>query len=139
MIVWNVIYVFVNKVYASDLKTGSFENRFILDHSKTGQVRFSDPHCILILCLFQIELVDWTSVEYYQPGVDSLDRDNIGILAKFRPRKKSFTDSSVFCVATTHLVVLMYYLGICHKWNGWGSQRQQPLARLSCCPPFVLG
>ena len=54
-------------------------------------------------------------MEYYQPGVDSLDRDNIGILAKFRPRKKSFTDSSVFCVATTHLVILMYYLGICLK------------------------
>ncbi len=35
----------------------------------------------------KLELREWTSVEYYQPGVDSLDRDNVGLLAKFRPRK----------------------------------------------------
>ncbi len=52
----------------------------------------------------QLELRDWTSIEFYQPGVDSLDRDNIGILAKFRPRKDLFDDSSIFCVATTHLL-----------------------------------
>ena len=27
-------------------KTGPFENRTKVDHSKTGHVRFSDPHCI---------------------------------------------------------------------------------------------
>ena len=29
-------------------KTGPFENRTKVDHSKTGHVRFSDPHCISI-------------------------------------------------------------------------------------------
>ena len=58
----------------------------------------------MVFFVQQLELRDWTSVEFYQPRIDSLDRDNIGILAKFRPRKSSFDDSSIFCVASTHLL-----------------------------------
>ena len=33
-------------VFEWDLKFGPFRNRSTFDHSKTEQVRFSDPHCI---------------------------------------------------------------------------------------------
>ena len=46
--------------------------------------------------------MEWTSVEYFQPEVETLDRDNVAILAKFRPRKRA--SFSKFCVATTHLL-----------------------------------
>ena len=33
-------------------KTGPFHNRTHVDHSKTGHVRYSDPHCILVFGFF---------------------------------------------------------------------------------------
>jgi protein angel len=45
-------------------------------------------------------MTDHVSVEYMQPGVSCLDKDNIGLLAKFR----SFKTRVEFCVATTHLL-----------------------------------
>ena len=47
-------------------------------------------------------LIDQTDVEYRQPSAPScLDRDNIGLLAKFGSKKDL---NSQFCVATTHLL-----------------------------------
>lgn len=47
------------------------------------------------------QLADYTSVEYFQPGIDVLDRHNVGLIAKLamkaNPRKH-------LVVATTHLL-----------------------------------
>jgi len=47
------------------------------------------------------ELVDHTSVEYYQPGVSILDRHNVGLVAKLAIRANP---SRYLVVATTHLL-----------------------------------
>ncbi len=57
--------------------------------------------------LFQFDLIDYSDIEYNQelsPGVliDSLNRDNIGMCAKFMPKQGA--KDSPFCVATTHLL-----------------------------------
>lgn len=61
--------------------------------------------CAIFYKTDKFELVDTSSVEYYQPGVSVLDRHNVALLAKFRPRpsRKSKYDHH-FCVATTHLL-----------------------------------
>ncbi|GLG98953.1 uncharacterized protein GBIM_05510 [Gryllus bimaculatus] len=47
------------------------------------------------------QLVDYTTVEYYQPGVSVLNRDNVGLIVKLAPNVKP--DERVV-VATTHLL-----------------------------------
>ncbi|XP_035723208.1 protein angel homolog 2-like isoform X1 [Vespa mandarinia] len=49
----------------------------------------------------QFNLVDYMKVEFYQPGIELLNRDNVGIVAKL-----SFRDSpnTQIVVATTHLL-----------------------------------
>lgn len=47
------------------------------------------------------ELVDHTSVEYFQPGVSVLDRHNVGLVAKLAVRANP---SRYLVVATTHLL-----------------------------------
>jgi protein angel len=47
------------------------------------------------------ELVDHTSVEYYQPGINILDRHNVGLIAKLAIRANP---SNYLVVATTHLL-----------------------------------
>ncbi len=49
-----------------------------------------------------LQLLDQTSVEYYQPQVGILDRDNIALLAKFRHKARG--QNHMFVVATTHLL-----------------------------------
>ncbi|XP_075232726.1 protein angel isoform X2 [Lycorma delicatula] len=46
-------------------------------------------------------LVDYATVEYYQPNIDVLNRDNIAIVAKFHP--VGFPNNPIV-VATTHLL-----------------------------------
>lgn len=47
------------------------------------------------------ELVDHTSVEYYQPGISILDRHNVGLIAKLAIKANP---SRYLVVATTHLL-----------------------------------
>ncbi|XP_015180128.1 PREDICTED: protein angel isoform X2 [Polistes dominula] len=49
----------------------------------------------------QFNLIDYVKVEYYQPGIELLNRDNVGIVAKL-----SFRDSpnTQIVIATTHLL-----------------------------------
>lgn len=47
------------------------------------------------------ELVDYHDVEYYQPSVKRLDRENVAIIAKFRVKSNP---SQCLVVATTHLL-----------------------------------
>lgn len=47
------------------------------------------------------ELVDHTTVEYFQPGVSVLDRHNVGLVAKLAVRANP---SRYLVVATTHLL-----------------------------------
>lgn len=47
------------------------------------------------------ELVDYHDVEYYQPGVKRLDRENVAIIAKFRVKSDP---SRCLVVSTTHLL-----------------------------------
>ncbi|XP_019757456.1 protein angel homolog 2 isoform X1 [Dendroctonus ponderosae] len=49
----------------------------------------------------RLKLVEFETVEFYQPNVSILDRDNIAIVAKFCPKNRP-NDS--FIVATTHLL-----------------------------------
>ncbi|XP_069687243.1 protein angel homolog 2 [Periplaneta americana] len=45
--------------------------------------------------------VDHTSVEYYQPGIDVLNRHNVGLIVKLSPKRKP---NKHLVVATTHLL-----------------------------------
>lgn len=47
------------------------------------------------------ELINHQTVEFRQPTTDMLNRDNIGIMAKLKPKNESF---SPFVVCTTHLL-----------------------------------
>lgn len=40
-------------------------------------------------------------IEYYQPGVSVLDRDNVGLVVRLRPKK---SPSHQIVIATTHLL-----------------------------------
>lgn len=53
---------------------------------------------------FKLYLELWDEVEYNQPFVSSLDRDNVGLIAKFRPLGARPAHKQSFCVATTHLL-----------------------------------
>ena len=54
--------------------------------------------CAIFFKPENLTLVDKTDIEYKQTEKGCLDRDNIGILAKFRSK------DHIFCVATTHLL-----------------------------------
>lgn len=47
------------------------------------------------------ELEDQSSVEFYQPGVSVLDRDNVGVVLRLRLKK---SPRNAIVVATTHLL-----------------------------------
>ena len=53
-------------------------------------------------------LEDFTQIEYHQPYIQSLNRDNIALVAKFRPTQRPYKDHNCrgdsFVVATTHLL-----------------------------------
>lgn len=49
----------------------------------------------------KLTLKEHAFVEFYQPGVRLLDRDNIGIVARFEPKD---SEGNEFIVATTHLL-----------------------------------
>ncbi|RZC38322.1 angel, partial [Asbolus verrucosus] len=57
--------------------------------------------CAIYYKLNLVTLIEYTTVEYNQPNVRILDRDNVAIIAKFAPRKHP---SKEFVVATTHLL-----------------------------------
>lgn len=46
-------------------------------------------------------MIDHKAVEFLRPNVKLLNRDNIGLIAKFAPR---FHQTKEFVVATTHLL-----------------------------------
>lgn len=47
------------------------------------------------------KLIEYTTVEYYQPDTSLLDRENVAIIAIFAPLAKP---TAKFIVATTHLL-----------------------------------
>ncbi|XP_014606794.1 PREDICTED: protein angel [Polistes canadensis] len=49
----------------------------------------------------QFNLIDYVKVEYYQPGIELLNRDNVGIVAKLSLRNSPNTQ---IVIATTHLL-----------------------------------
>ncbi|KAJ8966859.1 hypothetical protein NQ314_003253 [Rhamnusium bicolor] len=57
--------------------------------------------CALYYKTELINLVEYTAVEYYQPGVSILNRDNVAIIAKFVPKLHPTRE---FVIATTHLL-----------------------------------
>ena len=67
---------------------------------RTGDKR---DGCAIFFKTAKLDLVEQTSVEYYQPkGGKSLDRDNIGLLTKFADKDRK--SEKYLCVATTHLL-----------------------------------
>ena len=51
------------------------------------------------------ELIDHTSVEYFQPNIDVLNRHNVGLVAKLAvKRKQGICEQQHVVVATTHLL-----------------------------------
>lgn len=48
-----------------------------------------------------MQLVEHTSVEYFQPNISILNRDNVGLVAKFSPKLHPTRE---FVIATTHLL-----------------------------------
>lgn len=65
---------------------------------KTGT---REDGCAIYFRKSMFELVQCESVEFLQPEIDLLNRDNIGLMIKLRPR--SLPDS-LFVVCTTHLL-----------------------------------
>ncbi|XP_067001650.1 protein angel homolog 2 isoform X2 [Anabrus simplex] len=47
------------------------------------------------------DMLDYTTVEFYQPGIELLNRDNVGLVAKLAPKIKP---QERIVVATTHLL-----------------------------------
>ena len=78
---------------------------------KYEKVKLSNVHdCIYFVgfsnfeSFLQINLIETLDVEYNQSqSPETLNRDNIGLLAKFAP-KSSNNGQNCFCVATTHLL-----------------------------------
>ena len=56
--------------------------------------------CAIFYNASKFQLLDHLVVEYFQPNVSVLDRDNVAILAKFKPKDSD----NAFVVATTHLL-----------------------------------
>ena len=59
----------------------------------------------------QFDLVDSAKVEYFQPGVPVLDRDNVGLILKLRPKTNLASggtgedcEQTCLVVANTHLL-----------------------------------
>ena len=50
------------------------------------------------------DLVDYTSVEYFQPGIDVLNRHNVGLIAKLAVKRQTENEQQHVVVATTHLL-----------------------------------
>lgn len=48
-----------------------------------------------------VNLIDHTAVEFLNPEIPLLNRDNVGLVAKFSPKNHT---SNEFVVATTHLL-----------------------------------
>lgn len=57
--------------------------------------------CAIFYKTDKFELVEYTTIEYYQDNDSVLNRDNVAIIAKFAPKSNL---SSEFIVATTHLL-----------------------------------
>ncbi|KAI4463047.1 carbon catabolite repressor protein 4 [Holotrichia oblita] len=93
---------------ANDLQTLEWEVRW------NNILRDIKSHKCEIICLQEVQqshirkyyntlegLVEYTTVEYRQPNVTILDRDNVGIIATFAPKENNHAE---FIVATTHLL-----------------------------------
>lgn len=65
---------------------------------RTGE--FSDG-CAIFYKTSTLKLHEYVSVEYLQNHVTLLDRNNVGLVARFSPKN---ADDSSFVVATTHLL-----------------------------------
>ncbi|XP_045509468.1 protein angel homolog 2 isoform X2 [Colias croceus] len=65
---------------------------------KTGH---REDGCAIYIKKSQFEIQDQNTVEYYQPEMPILNRDNIGLMVKLTPRGSSGTP---IVVATTHLL-----------------------------------
>ncbi|CAH1159683.1 unnamed protein product [Phaedon cochleariae] len=81
--------------YYSLLETLGYEGIF---KKRTGK---QCDGCAIYYKTDNVSLKDYSFVEYYQPIVSVLDRDNIGIVAKFAPKMHPTRE---FVVATTHLL-----------------------------------
>ncbi|XP_066250086.1 protein angel isoform X1 [Euwallacea similis] len=83
------------KSYFSKLETLGYEGLY---KKRTG-IRCDG--CAIYYKTDRLTLVEYETVEFYQPNVSVLNRDNIAIIAKFCPRR---SPSKQFVVATTHLL-----------------------------------
>ncbi|XP_076257233.1 protein angel isoform X2 [Rhynchophorus ferrugineus] len=62
---------------------------------------FRTDGCAIYYQTKKFNLVEYETVEFFQPNVDVLNRDNVAIVAKFNPRSHPKKE---FIVATTHLL-----------------------------------
>ncbi|XP_023310240.1 protein angel homolog 2 [Anoplophora glabripennis] len=84
-----------NKNYFSILETIGYSSIY---KRRTGE---KTDGCAIYYKTDLIQLVEHTSVEYFQPDISVLNRDNIGLIAKFSPKLHPTRE---FVIATTHLL-----------------------------------
>lgn len=75
-----------------------FEGYSSLYKRRTGE---RTDGCAIYYKTDLIQLVEHASVEYFQPNISILNRDNVGLIAKFSPKLHPTRE---FVVATTHLL-----------------------------------
>ncbi|XP_050300747.1 protein angel isoform X2 [Anthonomus grandis grandis] len=87
----------------------------------------------------KLTLLEYETVEFYQPNISVLDRDNIAIIAKFCPKDNP---NKPFIVVTTHLLynpkrqdvrlaqmqlLLAEVERLSFRWNSKGKERYWPI------------
>ncbi|XP_050683048.1 protein angel homolog 2 isoform X2 [Leptidea sinapis] len=65
------------------------------------KTRHRDDGCAIYIKKSQFEILENNTVEYFQPGLPVLNRDNVGLMVKLLPRCPNATP---IVVATTHLL-----------------------------------
>jgi len=90
----------LDRFYASDLSKLGYKGVY---KQRTGD---KGDGCAVFYKWKKFQLEDFVCVEFHQPRIPVLNRDNVAILAKFKPASGGGGTSS-FVVATTHILFNM--------------------------------
>ncbi|CAF1075314.1 unnamed protein product [Didymodactylos carnosus] len=86
------------KYFRVKLKEHGYESLFI---KRSGG---KPDGCALFYKTDRLQLIDHKLVPFHCPTIELLDRDNVGLVALFRPKTSRSSSDDAFCVASTHLL-----------------------------------
>ncbi|CAF0979126.1 unnamed protein product [Didymodactylos carnosus] len=84
--------------FCPKLKKHGYESLFI---KRSGE---KTDGCALFYKTHRLLLVDYKSVPFHHPNIELLDRDNVGLIALFKPKMAHASSDDLLCVACTHLL-----------------------------------